>query len=138
MFKNILLATDGSKHSIRSTEHAIELARKFEGTIQVIYVVDGSKSKSDVLHHADKFSVEQSRREKIHPVEDVLHRAGVSYSVEILHGDAGPTIVRYANNGEFDCVVIASRGLNNLQTFILGSVSHKVAKRVNCPVLIIK
>lgn len=138
MFKNILLATDGSEHALRSTDHAIELARKFDGTIKVIYVVDGNTSKSDVLHNADKFDVEKSRREKIHPVEEQLHRSGVGYTVEMLRGEAGPTIVEYANERDFDCVVIGSRGLNNLQTFILGSVSHKVAKRVNCPVLIIK
>ena len=138
MFKHILLATDGSEHALRSTNHAIELARKFDGIIKVIYVVNGEKSKSDVLHHADKFEVEKSRRGKIHPVEEQLHRSGVSYNVELLHGEAGPTIVAYANDQDFDCVVIGSRGLNNLQTFILGSVSHKVAKRVNCPVLIIK
>ncbi|MFZ3580110.1 universal stress protein [Virgibacillus sp. DJP39] len=138
MFKNILLATDGSEHALRSTNHAIELARKFAGTIKVIYVVDGQTSKYDVLHHADKFEVEKSRREKIHPVEQVLYCSDVAYSVEVLHGEAGPTIVAFANDGDFDCVVIGSRGLNNLQTFILGSVSHKVAKRANCPVLIIK
>ncbi|ASN06809.1 universal stress protein [Virgibacillus necropolis] len=138
MFKNILLATDGSEHAIRSTDHAIELAQKFEGTIKVIYVIDGQASKSDALHHADKFEVEKSRREKIHPVEELLHQSSVTYSVEVLHGEAGPTIVSFANEGDFDCVVVGSRGLNDLQTFILGSVSHKVAKRVNCPVLIIK
>ncbi|ASK64254.1 universal stress protein [Virgibacillus phasianinus] len=138
MFQNILLATDGSEHSLRSTDHAIELAQKFAGTIKVIYVVDGQTSKSDVLHNADKFEVERSRREKIHTVEQSLHRSAVPYTVEVLHGEPGPTIVEYANEHDFDCVVIGSRGLNNLQTFILGSVSHKVAKRVNCPVLIIK
>lgn len=138
LFKNILLATDGSEHALRSTDHAIELAQKFEGMIKVIYVVDGQTSKSDILHHADKFEIEKSRREKIHPVEELLHRSRVKYDVEVLHGEAGPTIVAFANEGEFDCVVIGSRGLNNLQTLLLGSVSHKVAKRVDCPVLIIK
>ncbi|MBW9235102.1 universal stress protein, partial [Leptospira santarosai] len=33
---------------------------------------------------------------------------------------------------------IGSRGLNTLQEMVLGSVSHKVAKRVHSPVLLIK
>ncbi|EGR8654283.1 universal stress protein, partial [Listeria monocytogenes] len=33
---------------------------------------------------------------------------------------------------------IGSRGLNSLQEMVLGSVSHKVMKRVNCPALIVK
>ncbi|WP_163971123.1 universal stress protein [Oceanobacillus halotolerans] len=138
MFTKILLATDGSDHSVRSTHYATELAEKFGATIGVVYVVDGSTSKTDVLHHTDKFEVKKKRKEKIKKVEDVLQNTGIEYEIHILHGEPGPTIVSFANKNEFDCVVIGSRGLNEFQTFILGSVSHKVAKRVNCPVLIVK
>ena len=62
----------------------------------------------------------------------------LSYKLKLLHGDPGPAIVDYANKENFDLVVIGSRGLNSLQEMVLGSVSHKVVKRVNCPVLIVK
>ncbi|WP_370876089.1 universal stress protein [Evansella vedderi] len=39
---------------------------------------------------------------------------------------------------EFDLVVIGSRWLNKLREMVLGRVSHKVAKRVACPVMIVK
>ncbi|SDQ76353.1 universal stress protein [Virgibacillus salinus] len=138
MFKKIMLATDGSEHSARSAKYAIELAEKFDGKIEIVYAVDGQTSKSDVLHHANKFEVEKKRKEKIKAVKNLLESSGVEYETNILHGEAGPTIVEHANENEFDCVVIGSRGLNNLQTLILGSVSHKVAKRADCPVLIVK
>lgn len=35
-------------------------------------------------------------------------------------------------------VLVGSRGLNSVQEMVLGSVSHKIAKRVQCPVLIVK
>ncbi|SDM49274.1 universal stress protein [Sediminibacillus halophilus] len=138
MFKNILLATDGSEHSVRSADHAIQLAENFDGRIEVVYVVDGQTSKQDVLHNTDKYELEQNRRAKVQGVKEVLERSNVEYQINILHGEPGPTIVDHTNSGNFDCVVIGSRGLNNLQTMILGSVSHKVAKRVECPVLIVK
>lgn len=138
MFEKIVLATDGSEHSVRSTRHAIELAEKFNGTIDVVYVVDGQTAKSDVLHNHGKLEIAKRRQEKMKPVADLLEKSEVDYTVHILHGEAGPTIVEFTNENDFDCVVIGSRGLNDLQTFILGSVSHKVAKRVDCPVLIVK
>ncbi|MFB4169479.1 universal stress protein [Virgibacillus sp. JSM 102003] len=138
MFKKIMLATDGSGHSARSAKYAIELAEKFDGKIEIVYAVDGQTSKSDVLHHVNKFEVEKKRKEKIRAVKNLLEASGVDFETQILHGEAGPTIVSHANENEFDCVVIGSRGLNNLQTLILGSVSHKVAKRAECPVLIVK
>jgi nucleotide-binding universal stress UspA family protein len=64
--------------------------------------------------------------------------SGVNYELKVLHGLPGPTIVDYANKNQIDIVIIGSRGLNTLQEFVLGSVSHKVAKRANCPVLIVK
>ncbi|MCG3419941.1 universal stress protein [Oceanobacillus jordanicus] len=138
MFKRILLAVDGSEHSIRSANYAIELAEKFNGVINVVYVVDGNKAKSDVLHATDKFALKKMRNDKLKAVKELLNKTDIQYEIKILHGEAGPTLVNYANNNEIDGVVLGSRGLNNLQTFILGSVSHKVAKRVECPVLIVK
>ncbi|XKE81429.1 universal stress protein [Oceanobacillus kapialis] len=138
MFKKILLAVDGSEHSLRSANYAIQLAEKFDGTIHVVYVVDGNTAKSDVLHAADKFALEKKRNDKLKAVKALLNETNMEYEIKILHGEAGPTIVDYANSNAMEGVVVGSRGLNNLQTFILGSVSHKVAKRVDCPVLIVK
>ncbi|TYS16603.1 universal stress protein [Rossellomorea vietnamensis] len=138
MFNKILLAIDGSKHSIRSAEHAIEIAKKFNSSINVVYVIDGDTSKYDVLHNASKFEIERKRKEKIQPVTEMLENEGVKYELHFPHGEPGPTIIDFANDQQQDCVIIGSRGLNNLQTMILGSVSHKVAKHVKCPVLIVK
>ncbi|WP_404458483.1 universal stress protein [Oceanobacillus kapialis] len=138
VFKKILLAVDGSEHSLRSANYAIQLAEKFDGTIHVVYVVDGNTAKSDVLHAADKFALEKKRNDKLKAVKALLNETNMEYEIKILHGEAGPTIVDYANSNAMEGVVVGSRGLNNLQTFILGSVSHKVAKRVDCPVLIVK
>lgn len=138
MLKKILLATDGSNHSLRSANYAKGLAEKFEGTVEVVYVVDGQKSKEDILHSDSKIQIEQKRKEKIRPVLDLLEQSGMAYQLHILHGDAGPVIVEFANQYDVDCVVIGSRGLNSLQEMVLGSVSHKVAKRADCPVLIVK
>jgi nucleotide-binding universal stress UspA family protein len=138
LFKQILLAVDGSENSIRSTEHAIALAEKFAGAINVLYVVDSNKAKEDVLYATNKFEIELKRKEKLKPIRELLEKSGVDFTTDVLHGDPGPEIVAFANEKGSDCIVIGSRGLNNLQSFLLGSVSHKVAKRADCPVLIVK
>lgn len=138
MFQKILIATDGSKHSKRSAEYAVELAEKFNGTIDIAYVVDGNKAKTDVLNTSDKYQLKKKREELMDDVKNIATSANISCETHILHGEPGPTIVDFVNENNFDCVVVGSRGLNKLQTMVLGSVSHKVAKRVNCPVLIVK
>lgn len=139
MFKKILLAADGSKNSIRAAEKAIAVAKSnSDSLIDIVYVIDGSKSKSDVLSHSDKYTIAAERKAKLRPIEEMLINEGVTYKFHFIHGESGPAIVKFANEQQFDLLVIGSRGLNSLQEMILGSVSHKVAKRVTCPVMIVK
>ncbi|QAS54392.1 universal stress protein [Halobacillus litoralis] len=139
MYNRILLASDGSAHAARAAEHAVHLAKLETGaTVTVLYCIDGSTSKTDVLKEDDRTLLLEKRKNRIQSTEKVLEEADVSYEVELIKGDPGPKIVEYANTNKFEVVVIGSRGLNGFQEMVLGSVSHKVAKRVNCPVMIVK
>ncbi|MDA2582063.1 universal stress protein [Bacillus cereus] len=139
MYKKILLAVDGSEHSLRATQEAVKIASLINDCkVEIVFVVDFSKVKNEVLHAQGKEELDLSRRKRLLPIEEKLVSNGVSYEIKILHGEPGPTIVDYANREIFDLVVLGSRGLNALQEMVLGSVSHKVAKRVQCPVLIVK
>lgn len=139
MFKNILLAADGSEYSLRAAEKANYLAKLSEDAkVTIVYVVDGSTSKADVLRHWDALDIERNRKNKLIAIEESAKEANVQYEVMIVHGEPGPEIIKVANENEFDLVVIGSRGLNKLQEMVLGRVSHKVAKRVSCPVMIVK
>lgn len=139
MYQRILLAVDGSKHSKRATEQAVAIASLTEGSlIEVVLVADFSKAKNEVLHSQGKEELEVARRKKLINIEKIIQEKNVSYEVNILHGEPGPTIVSHANDQQFDLLVIGSRGLNTLQEMVLGSVSHKVVKRADCPVLVVK
>ncbi|RST76435.1 universal stress protein [Siminovitchia acidinfaciens] len=139
MYNRLLLAADGSKNSIRAAEEAAKLARLSEGTtVEIIYVMDYSKSKGEVLQSRDGEILEAERRKQLLPVEDIFVKGEIPYKLTMLQGDPGPAIVEYANKSTCDMVIIGSRGLNTLQEMVLGSVSHKVAKRVDSPVLIVK
>ncbi|SDZ58383.1 Nucleotide-binding universal stress protein, UspA family [Evansella caseinilytica] len=141
MFQKILLAADGSDHSVRAMEKAVVLAKKIEGaSITVIHVVDTIPSRADVLDEQmnPRKDIPEARKAKIAPIESEIRANKISLETIHLFGDPGPAIVREANEGNYDLVVIGSRGLNSFQQFVLGSVSHKVAKRAACPVLIVK
>jgi nucleotide-binding universal stress UspA family protein len=138
MFNKILFATDGSEHSLRAGEKAFELATYNKGSkVDIVYVIDGKHSKEDVLQHWGK-NTNDKRKEKLQIIEQKAKHIGVNYEIVFLHGEPGPSIVQYANKNQFNVVIIGSRGLNVFQEMVLGSVSHKVAKRVHCPVLIVK
>ncbi len=139
MFKKILLAADGSIHSLRAAEKAIEIAKYTpQASVDVVYVVDSKTSKEDVLQNWNKYDTEMKRREKMSFIEQKALKNHINYDIKIVRGEPGPTIVKFANEHQYDLVVVGSRGLNMMQEMVLGSVSHKVAKRAKCPVLIVK
>ncbi|GKU85094.1 MULTISPECIES: universal stress protein [Niallia] len=139
MYNNILLAVDGSEHSRRAAKEAVKIASiSKESTVKIVYVVDFSKARTEVLHAHNGEELEVARKKRLIPIEEILESNKIKFSIQLLHGEPGPTIVEYANKGSYDIVIIGSRGLNSLQEMVLGSVSHKVVKRVVCPVLIVK
>lgn len=139
MYKKILLASGGSDHSLAAADHAFGLAKASDDcVVEIVYVADNSKSKADVLQNWNKIGINDIHREKVRPTEEKAELAGVKYEVKILKGEPGPTLVKYINENKFDLVVLGSRGLNTVQEMVLGSVSHKVAKRSECPVMIVK
>ena len=139
MYQSILLAVDGSNHSIRAAREAIKVATfNKDAKLTVVYVADHNNAKTEVLHSNSNEELDLARRKRLQPIEEALATNGVDYVVKILHGTPGPSIVEFANDGDYDMLIIGSRGLNALQEMVLGSVSHKVIKRVDCPVLVVK
>ncbi|MGJ9383093.1 universal stress protein [Salipaludibacillus sp. CF4.18] len=139
MFSKLLLATDGSDHSHRAADKAIELAKLTgHSCIEIVYVVDVNKSKSDVLQYGDSSSVLKIREKMLSVFRDKFKKVGIFSKITILHGLPAETMIQYANENSFDCFILGSRGRSKVQTMILGKVSHKVMKHVNIPVLLVK
>lgn len=139
MYEKILVAADGSEHSKRAVQEAVKMAKTNPGAkVTLLYVVDYGKARNEILHTQSPDELHLERRKHLQPLEDIFHSTGVQFETKTLHGTPGPTIVKHANETGYDVVFIGSRGLNALQEMVLGSVSHKVAKRVQAPVIIVK
>ena len=53
-------------------------------------------------------------------------------------GDPADRILKCIDVENIDCVIMGSRGLNDLKGLFLGSVSHKVANRAACTCITVK
>lgn len=138
MFEKILLPTDGSAHSYRATEYAVSLAEMYKSTIDIVFVIDENATQMDVLSTKSQYEVTKRHKLKFMKALELIESKGIPSNIHFVHGEPGPAVVEFANKGNYDCVVVGSRGLNQLQTMVLGSVSHKIVKRVNVPVLVVK
>lgn len=139
MYRNLLVAMDGSEHSKRAALEAIRLVNGTpDAEVTIAYAIDYNKAENEINRGQTEEQVAEERRRFLAPLEAIFKDAGIASKTVVLHGNPGPAIVDHANQYAYDAVVLGSRGLNPLQEFVLGSVSHKVAKRVKAPVLIVK
>lgn len=66
MFNKILLASDGSEHALKATEKAKFLAKQNpDATIDIVYVIDGSTMKTDVLHNWNTSGTEERQKKRL-------------------------------------------------------------------------
>lgn len=137
MYKHIVVAVDGSDNSMRAVEQAIELAKASgEPQVDVLSVI-AIDVYSDMVYDPVKAHGD-AQTELVQPALDRFEQEGVKPQLVLLHGRPADEIVRYADKNDADLIVIGSRGLNALQEFAIGSVSHKVIKHSKCPTLVVK
>lgn len=141
MFSKIILAADGSDHSIRAAEKAIELANISKNPeVELLHVVSGRTSKTDVLHHGDSDSATRKRLKKLEPIVNMFKAEDIPVTIEMItaSNSVPESIIKHVNEAQPDILVLGSRGLGSVQTMVLGSVSHKVMKYVKSPIMMVK
>jgi nucleotide-binding universal stress UspA family protein len=136
--KKILVPLDGSKNSFRALDEAIYLARQCHGIITGLYVVGiEPPRKNDPVSKIEKFLLENAakfmKQAKVRAAQN-----GILFYDKVLYGNEGNRIVSFAQKGNFDVIVIGSRGRSKLKEIFLGSTSNYVLHKSNLPILIVK
>jgi len=140
MFKNILLAVDGSEHAVHAAKVAGELAKCMKSTeLRIVVVYDPVPS---YLGEPDIQIVINARlkdaQEILQKAVDVVGNSQLDVHTELIEGDAAEAIIEVANTRHSEVIVMGSRGLGSLAGLILGSTSQKVVSHAPCPVLIVR
>jgi nucleotide-binding universal stress UspA family protein len=154
LFEKILVPLDGSEHSLKALEKAIQIAKKFSGSITLIHVYSVtvtpiilpeptlSTPGVPVLTSAEASRVAEAARQAGNRIlddgEEKVKTERVSTSKILVEGHAVSEIVRAAKEGNFDLIVIGARGVSHIRELFLGSVTDGVVHHAVCPVLVVK
>lgn len=136
--QKILVPLDGSDNSLRGLKHAITVAQPTGATITGLYVVN--------IHpkEAIRFNPQQRKKEisfaerVIAEATNLAARSNVSFKPKTDSGNPAEKITKLANDGDYDLVVIGSRGRGAGKEMFLGSVSNHVLHKADAPVMIVK
>ena len=137
MFKRILLAVDGSKHSDLAVDYAAGLAAAFQTDLLVVHAYPQT---SDLLGY-DDFERLVSRRKSagqkiLDGVRERLAKRGIPFQEDLLEGPEAEAILAAAASQKADLIVMGTRGLGTIEGMLFGSVSRKVSQHAECPVML--
>lgn len=140
IIQKIIVPIDGSDNSRKGLDMALTVAESTGASVTILEVIEefgplpGYYEAPPVNIDRVKWVSEQ-RFEKVH---DALAKTKVAWNRRVEEGYAAETIVRIAEEGKFDLIVIGSRGMNFIGRFLLGSVSDRVVHHAHCSVLVVR
>lgn len=141
LYKKILIATDGSQNSVQAINAGMEIARLSEGKAYAMHVVDTSGYPPEREDQKwTKLMEEQFKTfglEMTATVEEAAKAAGVKVEFITLRGHPAEKILDFAEKNAVDMIVVGSLGKNDVERFLLGSVSEKVVRNAKVPVLVV-
>ena len=156
MYKKILVPFDDSEPSRHALANALELADGADGaTITVLKVVEWHDYNAETFKIASRMSgvtgesldmesiseigSEAEREEALALRESIADVVGDADNIEvaIVNGSPHDTIVAYASDLGYDCIVMGHRGMGVIRG-MLGSVAYSVLQKANKPVLVVK
>jgi nucleotide-binding universal stress UspA family protein len=155
LFKKILVPLDGSQHSQRALETAVQIAKKFEARMTLIHVYSVTvppvimtepttltPSGVPVVTPVELSKMVEAAREVgeriLAEAEEKLRSEDVEVDTSLNEGNTVQEITRVAKEGNFDLIVMGVRGIGRLRELLVGSVSEGVIKHSSCPVLVVK
>ena len=137
MFERILLAVDGSEHSIKAVPVAGELARRYGGEVIVLHVRE-----HEITWGADiDVETAEEARSLVDGVVRELKDSDTNVRGEVVRVPLGQTpraILDMAREEGAGLIVMGTRGLSDWGRLLMGSVAHKVVHLAEVPVLVVR
>lgn len=144
MFRDILVAIDGSADARRALGEAIDLAERNNARLTILASVpdpSGWLLTGGAYVGAIDFTAlaEESEREYRTLLEEAAAAVPDDLPVTKLlaHGPPGDRILDQLRDGPHDLVVLGSRGRGEVRSLLLGSVSHHVLNSSPGAVLVV-
>lgn len=163
MYDTILYPVDGSDGAAAAMDNVEDLARTYDATVNVLFVVEnpglhglagdtdpgeaygltpepegatagmgGSADSSDEI----RAQAETRGQAVVEGVADALD--GIETETAVLEGTPHKVILDYADTHDVDVVVLGTHGRTGLDRYLLGSVTEKVVRLSDVPVLTVR
>lgn len=139
--KKILVTTDGSDNSERALNEVKKLGELMDAELTILTVLDPiamlgysypelSERDTSILRNAGEYVLDEALK--------LMDDFKGEIKTKLKHGSPADEILKEAENGDYDIIVMGSRGVGIFSRGMLGSVSNKVLNHTETNVFIVK
>jgi nucleotide-binding universal stress UspA family protein len=155
-FRKILLVTDGSPSSLSAARYLGKFPLPAKTDLQIMHVLPPERQLvawepyyggwQTVYAAYPTLEEEEALQEKetkagralLQRTCGMLQRHGIDSTSVLARGDAATEIIDHVHKDQVDLIVAGSRGLGQLKSLWMGSVSRKLVHYSDCSILIVK
>ncbi|MEG0920433.1 MAG: universal stress protein [Comamonas sp.] len=146
MYKNILLATDGSDLSEKAVQHALALAKMAGAQVTTVNVSPIYPRNYFEGSGADPAEAARIEKGWLDAAQAVVNKVvaegaviGVPVKALVAQSDlVAESILQVAEKEQCDLIVMASHGYKGLKRLLLGSETQHVLTHAKVPVLVLR
>jgi nucleotide-binding universal stress UspA family protein len=141
-FQKILVPYDGSSFSNRAFKLALDLAQKYDSKITIVSCINTFSSGWFGKSGFEQIVVKKLRgkiMKEIQDLEKIAKKKNVPIKGRIFETPSiTKTLLTFVKSNNIDLIVIGSKGQSGIKDLFLGSISHGVVQRAQCPVWVVR
>jgi glycine betaine transporter len=146
-FQRILFPTDCSHRNDAALNYASQLAAECGSILYIVYVdelgaLDPALGEASYALASPTYgAVRESVDRQMHQLQLSAIRptvSSVTYDHRYLRGSTVEELLKFAKRYHVDLIVMGTHGRTGLSRICLGSIAEGVARRAQCPVLLVK
>jgi nucleotide-binding universal stress UspA family protein len=140
MFEKILVGYDGSNGGKAALARAAVMAKGYGAKITALWVREPLPRYTDLPGEPEGEAEAANGyfKERQEEVADLAHERGVAIACETRSGHAAKAILRFAEEGGYDLIVVGHSDHSELWGRLLGDTADRICDHAQCSVLIVK
>jgi len=140
MFKKILVGYDGSKGGKAALQRAAVMAKQTNAQITAVWVREPLPRHSDLPgeYEEEAEAAHEYFTERQKEVAEAAAQHGIQIECETRRGHPAKTLVKCADEGRYDLVVVGHSDHSELWGRLLGDTADRISDHAHCSVLIVK
>lgn len=135
--KKILFPTDYSDGALNALNYTIEIASYFNARVTVFNSCHMPQAGSTTFMNYNDLVREDSERNMKQFIAQSNFTQQIELDTKVWIGTTVDDIINEQQNGEYDYIMLGSKGVSGLKEVLIGSTASKVLNYATCPVMVI-